>query len=396
LVLAIDEEFGMAITLKQLCQYAKENYGMEIISAKNNMNHVVDWVHMLEDPETAAFLHGHELIFTTGIGQRNTTWFLAFVKELIEHRAAGLVLNIGPYIQDVPDDLKAFCDEHQFPLFTIPWKTRIVDITNDFCHRIMDAEKNEISVAEAFRDIVFFPEKAIAHKPVLEHNAFDTEAEFCLFTMMMKDQVGDRFLTHEKQVRNALTKILLKYSEHFSIFRQDKLLVAVLQSYSHHIVENAITDLEAHMKLIEPNLTLRIGISEAEYGIRSLALLYKRAVAVMKMADRQNVLYVAYDAIGVNKLLIEIDDSTVLKRFYEQTLGLLEDYDSKNQTDYFTILRYYLMYNNSVEKVSKELFVHRNTINYKIKKIKEILQCELDYNDGVNLLLAYKIKDQIG
>jgi DNA-binding PucR family transcriptional regulator len=174
------------------------------------------------------------------------------------------------------------------------------------------------------------------------------------------------------------------------------LLVAVLQSYSHHIVENAITDLEAHMKLIEPNLALRIGISEAEYGIRSLALLYKRAVAVMKMADRQNVLYVAYDAIGVNKLLIEIDDSTVLKRFYEQTLGLLEDYDSKNQTDYFTILRYYLMYNNSVEKVSKELFVHRNTINYKIKKIKEILQCELDYNDGVNLLLAYKIKDQIG
>lgn len=386
----------MAVTLKQLCQYAKENYGMEIICGKNNMNHAVNWVHMLEDPETATFLHGHELIFTTGIGQRNTEWFVSFAKELISKRASGLVLNIGPYIQGVPEDLKQFCDEHQFPLFTIPWHTRIVDITNDFCHRIVDAENNEISVSEAFRDIVFFPERVSLHRSSLEHNAFDTEAEYCLFTIMIKDQIGDRFLMLEKQIKNTLTRILLKNSEHFSIFKQDRMLVAVLQSYSHIIVENAIIDLEEHLMLIASDLKLHIGISETAYGISALSKLYKRAIAVMKMAEKQDKLYIAYDDIGMNKLLIEVEDVGVLRRFYEQTLGMLEDYDSKNQTDYYMILRYYLMYNNSVDKVSKELFVHRNTINYKIKKIKDILGCDLDYNDGLNLILAYKIKDQLG
>lgn len=103
---------------------------MNLICGENNINNLVNWVHMLEDPETANFLHGQELIFSTGIGHANTDWLLDFAKGLVANQASGLVLNIGPYIHSVPEDLIAYCREVQFPLFTIPWKTRIVDITN--------------------------------------------------------------------------------------------------------------------------------------------------------------------------------------------------------------------------------------------------------------------------
>ena len=386
----------MAITLKQLCQYAKENYSMEIISGKQNMNHAVNWVHMLEDPETATFLHGHELIFTTGIGQRNNTWFVDFVKELIAHRASGLVLNLGPYIKEVPDDLKIFCEVHQFPLFTIPWKTRIVDITNDFCHRIMDSEKNEITVAEAFRDIVFFPEKGQVYRGILEQNAFELDAEFVVFTMTSDKEGGERFLNNESQIKNVLMSMILMHCEHYSIFRQDKMLVVVLQHISKNALYQVVEQCVASMQLMLPDLDLCVGISELQANIKSLAMLYKRAVAVMKMAQKQKVPYLSYEATGMYQLLIEIEDHSVLRGFYDQTLGILEDYDAKNQTDLVALLKVYLDYNNSVEKVSKALYVHRNTINYKIKKIKEILACELDYNEGVKLMLAFKIKSFIG
>jgi len=386
----------MAITLKQLCQYAKENYGMEIISGKQNMNQTVDWVHMLEDPETATFLHGHELIFTTGIGQRNNAWFVAFVKELMAHRASGLVLNLGPYIKEVPDDLKAFCEAHQFPLFTIPWQTRIVDITNDFCHRIMDAEKNEMTVAEAFRDILFFPEKTQMYRGILEQNAFELEADVVVFTMMGEKEDGERFINNESQIKNILLSMILEYCEHYSIFRQDKMLVTVLQHISKKALHQLVAQFSATLQLILPEMECHIGISESQTSVKSLAVLYKRAVAVMKMAQNQRVPYLSYEATGIYQLIIEIEDHSVLRGFYEQTLGMLEDYDLKNQTDLVALLKVYLDYNNSVEKVSKALYVHRNTINYKIKKIKEILQCELDYNDGVKMMLAFKIKDFIG
>ena len=71
----------------------------------------------------------------------------------------------------------------------------------------------------------------------------------------------------------------------------------------------------------------------------------------------------------------------------------MEAYDKKNQTDYLLTLKYYLENNASVQEVAKETYVHRNTINYKIKKIKEILQCDLNYQDCLKLLLAYQIKE---
>lgn len=146
----------MAVRLSELIEYAKPKYKMSMICGENNMDNIIEWVHMLEDPETADFLKGQELIFTTGIGQDNTDWFIEFVKGLVRNNACGLVLNIGPYIKAVPEELKKYCAEIEFPLFTIPWETRIVDISNDFCHRIINAEKNEVTVAGAFKNAIFF------------------------------------------------------------------------------------------------------------------------------------------------------------------------------------------------------------------------------------------------
>ena len=66
---------------------------------------------------------------------------------------------------------------------------------------------------------------------------------------------------------------------------------------------------------------------------------------------------------------------------------------TKHDSDYHYILKCYLDNNNSVEKVAKETFVHRNTINYKIKKIKEILGTDLSNEDSLKFLLAYKMQD---
>lgn len=176
----------MAITLRYLCKYAKENYGMSLICGESNMNNLVNWVHMLEDPETASFLHGQELIFSTGIGHSSTDWYLDFAKGLVANQASGLVLNIGPYIKAVPEDLIAYCTEVQFTLFVIPWKTRIVDITNDFCRRIIKSEENEVSVAGAFRNAIFFPEKIAEYRSVLERKEFDLDAEFSIVALYLQ------------------------------------------------------------------------------------------------------------------------------------------------------------------------------------------------------------------
>lgn len=366
---------------------------MNLICGESNMNNLVNWVHMLEDPETASFLHGQELIFSTGIGHDNTDWFYNFAKGLVENQASGLVLNLGPYIQSVPEDLIAYCREVQFPLFTIPWKTRIVDITNDFCRKIIKSEENEVTVAGALRNAIFFPARISEYRSVLERKEFDLEAEFCIAALSFQISSSEKFSDFDKYVRLQLTKILINYSDRFSIFRQDRNMIVVLQNFPQGVVEEALDCLIEVCKYGYPDYRISFGISVNDLGIHSLPRNYKRAIALLRIAERQGQAKLSYRNSGLFQLLIEVEDPQVLRRFYEETLGLMEAYDQKNQTDYLVTLKSYLDNNASVQDVAKTTYVHRNTINYRIKKIKEILQCDLNYEDGLKLLLAFHIKE---
>jgi hypothetical protein len=366
---------------------------MNLICGESNMNNLVNWVHMLEDPETANFLHGQELIFSTGIGHTDTEWLLDFAKGLVANQASGLVLNIGPYIQSIPESLIRYCKEVRFPLFTIPWKTRIVDITNDFCHKIIKSEENEVSVAGIFRNLIFFPEQAAEYEPVLERKEFDVNAEYCVTALSLQVPSNNRFADFDKSVRLHLTQILYNHSDRFNIFRQDKYLITVLQGFPQSTVNSAFERLNEVCNFGGPEYRIRAGISANEAGLRSLSRSYKKALALLRIAERQEQPIVSYGNIGLYQLLLEIEDQKVMKSFYEEKLGQLEAYDRKNRTDYLLTLKQYLESNGSIQEVAKETFVHRNTINYKIKKIKEILQCELTYQDGLKLLLAFYIRE---
>ena len=57
-------------------------------------------------------------------------------------------------------------------------------------------------------------------------------------------------------------------------------------------------------------------------------------------------------------------------------------------------LRMYLKYDGSVQKVAQEIFVHRNTINYQLAKIKKILGNNLKtFDERFKIILAFEIRD---
>ena len=70
-----------------------------------------------------------------------------------------------------------------------------------------------------------------------------------------------------------------------------------------------------------------------------------------------------------------------------------EKYDYENQTDFYTTLATYLQNNQNAVSTSNLMFLHRNTIKYRIDKIIELTDLDLNNKDQVfNLLFSYKIK----
>ena len=78
---------------------------------------------------------------------------------------------------------------------------------------------------------------------------------------------------------------------------------------------------------------------------------------------------------------MSIDDRDIIEEYYDKTIHPLLEYDKNNDTDLTIVLRSYLNHNGSVKETADELYVHRNTINYKLTRISEILHMDLSKLD---------------
>ena len=381
----------MAITLQRLCKNAESNYNMKQVAGFNGMENTVRWVHMVEDCEVPDFLHGNELIFTTGIGYTGNDWLLPFVKELKEHNAVGLVVNIGPHIDKIPPQVLVYCEENDFPLFTLPWEMHIIDITYEFCRRIINNEEQETTIANAMLHLIIGGERRTEYTEALEKVGFGKNSFYTLITVEA-DSVKSSAV---KNGRPALWKILKHSKYHAAVFSKGKNLIAVRQNVTADELNRLVSDLNDFIST-EKLSDVYVGISDKGEGFNAISDGYKQAEAALSVGRIQKQNVIKYDDIGIYKLLFGVEDKNILKNFFEKTLGELIKYDSTNDTDYVTTLRIYLQSDGSVMQTADTLKVHRNTINYKIKAIREILHITLCDKDKLNLMLAFCVADMLG
>jgi hypothetical protein len=382
----------MPISLHTLCKYAQDIYSMRLLQGEKNIQNLVTWIHIVENLQVADFLNGHELIFTTGIAL-GTEWLLEFARSLNRKNAAGLVVNIGPYIERVPDEVLDYCAETQFPIFTVPWHIHLVDMTYDFCHQIIRNEENAISLSSALKNAIFCPLDENAYKPVLERRGFDLEGAFCVgllsSTVNRFDPSQEKFLEQQIQAR-----LIRQRSEHFGIFHHEERLAVIVQGIEWRDLREVLQNTCGACRRETPNFDFHASVGPVVSGIRTLPDAYKKAVNAVRMAAQWlSDAPVAYEEMGVHRLLCEIKDLQALQSFYQEKLGTLIEWDQRGGTDYLATLRCYIENDASVKRVSEILFMHRNTVNYKIKKIRKLLGSPLNYRNMMELLLAFHIYD---
>lgn len=79
-------------------------------------------------------------------------------------------------------------------------------------------------------------------------------------------------------------------------------------------------------------------------------------------------------------LLLEIKDENILTNAIKDEILTLDNYDKQNNSDLCNTLYAYLINNKSLLQASNELYLHKNTITYRLEKIKEIIQDDLENN----------------
>lgn len=81
---------------------------------------------------------------------------------------------------------------------------------------------------------------------------------------------------------------------------------------------------------------------------------------------------------------------------HNEKLQPLIDYDQTHQSQLLPTLRAYLFHNSSLQETARLTFTHRNTIGYRLRKIKELIACDLDSSEvRFSYMLAFYIADYL-
>lgn len=105
--------------------------------------------------------------------------------------------------------------------------------------------------------------------------------------------------------------------------------------------------------------------------------------------------FALFDDLGAYTLLHEIDGRMVAI-FVQDHIGPLLNSEGKNM-DLLKTLQVYLSHNGNMTETAKELYIHRSTLQYRLEKIEDLLQVDLDNAEHrFNLNMAIKLYDLFG
>jgi hypothetical protein len=377
----------MAIKLSELYKSTSKK-DMKLIAGKNGINNIVSWVHMIESIETSIFLDGQELAFITGIALEKFDLkenLYELVEHTYNHHASGIVINTGPYIEEIPEEVIQFCDENNFPLFEVPWHTHIANLMKDFCYQITISDRVSFELSGALKNAIFFPSQHELYIPYLESHGFRTKWSYCIAVIEIFNQNGMAAVNDKKSAKilKSIENIVYSYERTFVLELDGKFVLAFAE-YTQEEIKNIIDEIKNRcMEILKNNEKIYFCIGENTKNIESIGKSARQAMDVLKLHRKKGSSNEVsmYRDLGVYKLLLAIEDKEIIKEFYQETIKELVQTDELKGSDLVTVLDSYLKNSGSIKAVSEQLFYHKNTVCYKLAKIEEIIGCNLSYMD---------------
>lgn len=368
----------MGISVTELYEAAKEKYQLELRCGEDGLDNSATWVYLAEDIQNISFLKGGELIVTTGLFTRNGAALGDFIRAVTLCNCSGIILNVGKYLheQDITPEIVSFCSINSIPLFIMPWKVHLTDFMQDFCRMFFQNQQTENDLSATFLNALYQTQVPESILRTLNQYGFPTPEPY---TVMVLRNVKDA-----TSITSPLNSHGLKY--HF--FQHDKRFILIFCNGKSRFTINAIIDLVCYCD------SVTVGVSDTVPSLADLAVGYRKACFALAAAEFWKKPFVRFDEMGLFQILFEVPDPNLLRRHWEQYLGKLEKYDQEHNTEYLETLHMFLLMDCSLLDTSAHLHTHRNTVVYRIKRIREILGSSIDTASiKFNLMLAFYIRD---
>ena len=368
---------------------------IQLLAGKSGLYRTVTWPYVTVTPSVSDWLHGGELVFVTcSYYQTTENDMILFLKEALKLKLAGVVvLQGGESHLVITPAIVEYADVHQFPLFSMEWDIPIVDVVREISEMIIFQKKQFDTKQRFFFELLFSAQT---------EDAYDR-----LTTLygLAKYRLAEVALLHPAEpieLADILEKLSFSFPNHYA--KESGILLA--EKHINNVIcllyaddpsslaefENRLSDFVLHRvpEYYAPH-AIRLTFSESAPAEQAVSLLYDQACKTLKVScgifPDQDILF--WKNVGYRGLFFELSEET-RRRFVSEALQAL--FDAPRSMDLMQTLRCYLDQNCNVVHTAQKLFLHKNTLNYRLNRIRDLLgknPCDPDVR--INLRIALEI-----
>lgn len=361
---------------------------IQLVAGESGLDRKVSWVYVLQTPSLKDWIYGGEFMFIV-----NNIDIYKILEEAVSYGIAGVVvLKNENNVSLLTEDVINFANKENLPLFEMDYNIKILDITRDISTFILHKQEN-VDYLNYFFYNILFSEK-------LSKRDID---DFKLNFRLLKEDVCFVSTIQSKDISklNNIHVSFKMYTEDTDYKFLSMILnnnIVILTFTVSNLINKAKKFLKSSFVMLNEKYSdvLFLGIGNTCTSMYDIKFSYEKAVGSISLCSNEKNI-IDYDELGFSRLLLNTIHEEDLNDYATFILGKIKEYDDKNQSLFLQTMEVYILCNGNVNKASSQLFVHRNTCIYRIAKIKELFQIDLDdpYTraDVLNCLTIYKFLD---
>jgi purine catabolism regulator len=196
--------------------------------------------------------------------------------------------------------------------------------------------------------------------------------------------VGERrpeTVAQRRRLLESLAELCARRSpDVFAAAREEELVVLVPDlAGAQELGRSAVQQASALL----PAWRVTAGVGGVFSTANAIARSYAQARRALETAQRfgHQGDVVAFEDLGIYRLLFHVTDPAELRGYVDQVLGPLIDYDQRHNADFVHTLSTFLIYNGNLQATARDLSLHVNSVAYRMQRIQSIAALDLEQSE---------------
>ncbi len=377
--------------------------GLELVAGKEGLDNSIYWPHVAEaSPDIESLFTWLKpddfLIITGNFLKDNSNALYEITTNAINTKLSGILIYKNPYCDYPPNYMIDLANKHNLPVFFLPnYNIPPIELSYYISHMVMHNLEYSDYLEKLFKD-VYYTNYEIPEMKICRAKHFGYRLNRPHIGVCMEIVCPNALSTISAQQIDIFKKCFENYTcEPILHYYDGKQLLSLIpmENKTEKKLKNIASNIIESINSIAPEVTIYIGAGEIKNTVSDFKESIDESIEiirVMKLFHHNNCIK-TFDEMLSHLLVYHLKDHILADKMCHKIFDVLSEYDKTHNCDLIEVLYEYINSNCNISQTTSKLFLHRNTVIYRLKKIEELTDLSLNQPDSIfQFMLAFYLK----